>query len=234
MSFAKVIRFGTAALYVTAAALAVGVIRDRYFGSHSAGQNGAGQAAGPVGEQLRPAVFARIATAGRRLGPEDAPVVIVVYSAYACGHCAEFEGTLVRLRRRYPDHLAVVMKHFVPTAVRTDIEAHEAAECAADQGKFDEFTQAYFRIGQTRVAREPWREIGDSIGIPNRTGFAACVHSGQFSKLIESDTEEGVLLGVAGTPTSFVNGTRVVGTVSFDALERFVAEQLGRSPKNGL
>jgi protein-disulfide isomerase len=183
---------------------------------------------------LRPAVFAEVAAKGRRLGPEDAPVVIVVYSAYACGHCAEFESTLVRLRRQYPDHLAVVMKHFVPTAVRTDIEAHEAAECAGEQGKFDEFNQVYFRIGQTRIAREPWREIGDSIGIANRTDFATCVRSGQFSKLIGSDTEEGVRLGVAGTPTSFVNGTRVVGTVSFEALERFVAEQLGRSPKKGL
>ena len=42
------------------------------------------------------------------------------------------------------------------------------------------------------------------------------------------DTGEGQELGVTGTPTSFINGLRVVGEVSFERLDSLVAWQLRR------
>ena len=75
-----------------------------------------------------PAEFVRAASTGHRLGPEDAPVVLLLYSDYACGFCREFDRTLRVVRRRYPQHLAVAVKPFVPLEMNESTRLFLGAE----------------------------------------------------------------------------------------------------------
>lgn len=46
--------------------------------------------------------------------------------------------------------------------------------------------------------------------------FEACLDSGESAARVQTDVDSGASLGVTGTPTFFVNGTRVAGFRSID------------------
>jgi protein-disulfide isomerase len=167
---------------------------------------------------------------GLRIGRKDAAVTLVEFTDYACGHCVEFEPTLQRILSRYPDHVSVVVKHFMPAVDRAKLQIDLAAECAGEQGKFAEFHHAYFALlGQT--ATDYLRAIAGRIGMPDSARFVSCIRSGRFTQHVIRDTEQGLRLGVTGTPTTFVNGLVIPGAISFEALDTIVAGQLNRRPR---
>lgn len=219
-----VLRVGTVLLYAVAAVL---VGREAWGRIAAVGQSSQGLRESP---RARPALsateFAHAVRAGNRLGPADANVVIVVYSNYQCSYCASFEKTLTALRMRYPDQLAVVVKHFEPTGSRVAKALEMAADCAAEQGKFGSYHQLAFSRDRGTVHREPWQAIGVGIGIPDSTRFATCVRSEQFATRVEAHTHEARRFGVDGTPTSFVNGVRVVGNASLEGMDGLVVAAL--------
>src|SRR5207247_10783575 len=49
---------------------------------------------------------------GIRLGPDQAEVVVVVFSDIRCLHCRKAWASLAEARRKYPEHLAVVYRHY--------------------------------------------------------------------------------------------------------------------------
>ncbi len=169
--------------------------------------------------------FRRAAETGDRIGPENAPITVVVFSNYLCEYCRRFEPTLTQLHHRYPDEVAIVWKHYAPLLTRRASTVDLAADCAADQGDFAPFNHALFT--DTLVARVPdrWLRIGQRIGIDTAT-MAGCIRSRRHAADVMHDTEEGQALGVTGTPTSFINGVRIVGQVPFDILDSVVSSQL--------
>lgn len=176
-------------------------------------------------------LLSRAATEGLRVGPVDAPVVVMVFSDYSCGHCVEFSRALSKVRERYPGEVAVVMKHFDVGSDGASSAIHEAAECANEQHHFAAFNDAWFRLGPRIVTHEPWLDVAGRIGLAS-PGFAFCVRSHHYANHILRDTDEGMYLGVRGTPTSFINDVKVVGAVSFDVLNRLIAQELGRAARD--
>ncbi|MGH7584077.1 MAG: DsbA family protein [Gemmatimonadales bacterium] len=172
--------------------------------------------------------FARIAATGQRDGPADAPVTVVEFADYYCGYCATFEARLVRLRARYPQHVAVVVKHFMPVLVRAEFDAHLAAECAGDQGRFVAFDRAMYADSQKGVDRDAWQQVGRAVGIPDERRFESCVRLRRYADRVSADTRDGTALGVTCTPTTYINGIPVVGVVSFEVLDSIVAHELDR------
>jgi protein-disulfide isomerase len=177
-------------------------------------------------------LFYKLASSGNRLGPSDAPVAIVVFANYGCGYCAKFEASLRALRQRFPQQVAVVVKHYAPAADRRTMGMELAAECAADQDRFAAFDHAAFVLGPSLLAREQWLAVGDSIGIPNAARYAACVRMRRYLERVRENTAVAERLGVTGTPTSFINGIRIVGAVSVETLDTLVAYQLDRAPRH--
>ncbi len=43
---------------------------------------------------------------------------------------------------------------------------------------------------------------------------------------VQKDFQEGKKLGISGTPTFFINGTRVVGAVPFDIFKQVIEREL--------
>ena len=234
----KLLRVGTAILYVVAAALIILGIRDRVAGTLS-GEGLQLSAATSSAMRTGDIAFERfieVSATGYRVGPEDAPLTILVYSNYGCGYCASYQATLEALRQRYPQHLALVFKHFTPGAGIDLRRVHQAAACADDQSRFYEFHQEYFRSSRSRLAREHWRAIAQDAGLRNADLLTASVRSAKFALIVSQHTREGQAMGVTETPTSFLNGTRLVGDVPFDVLDRIVARSLreGQTEAKGL
>ncbi|MGH7583809.1 MAG: DsbA family protein [Gemmatimonadales bacterium] len=178
--------------------------------------------------ELDPERFYTTSLHGERVGPPEADVVLVVFSEYACGHCIAFEPTLEHLRARFPDHVAVVYRHFLPMMERGTLRIHLAAECAADQGRFAEYNHAVFAHASLMSTRNGWLRLGDSAGIPDMARFVGCTRAETDRARIDHDNQVATSIGVIGTPTTFINGLRVVGEVPFAMLDSMVAYQLDR------
>ena len=176
-------------------------------------------------ERLDAGAFFDLLRDGNRLGPELAPVEILVYSDYQCGFCKELNATLDTLRHRYPQHLAVIIKSFVKPEILEHFRVPLGAECAAEQGKFAEYHAAAFRNSEVLSYSQGWRIIGDSAGIIERDAFTRCVEARRYATKLALEYEEGERLGVAVTPTLFVNGLPVVGAAPLVVLDSLVAMQ---------
>ena len=61
-------------------------------------------------------------------GSADAPVTILVFSAFGCPYCAEAETQLATLRTRYRERLQIVFKHY---PLGSDAEAFRLGLCTA-------------------------------------------------------------------------------------------------------
>ncbi len=219
----------TVALCLVAVGLGAIAIRGKVAtqGTSRPGSSAVRPSSAAVGS-LDDEAFNRLASIGDRIGPADAPVTIVVYSDYSCGHCMEFEPALEELLTRFPQHVAIVMKPYLPVVSPIPLVNYLAAECAAEQGRFAPFNRGLFRAAQGGLGFDSWRRVADSIRMPHFDRFLFCVRSRHYLGRVRSETEEGMRLGVTGTPVSFVNGIRVVGAVPFVVLDSIVASFLNR------
>ena len=218
----RMVRVATNVTYAVAAVLVALAIRDRW-------DSGIGpppeRLTAVAQRSLSPELYA-LGLKGNRRGPDDADVTIVVFSSYGCSHCASFERTLSALLRRFPDQLAVVTKHFEPSAPRVTVQTAAAADCAASQGEFEAYHQSYFRDPPRGVSREPWREIIRRIAVPDTMALIHCVRAGVYDHTVAEQTAQGYAVGVTGTPTTFVNGVRVVGDAPYTGMERLISRLL--------
>ncbi|MDZ4257930.1 MAG: thioredoxin domain-containing protein [Gemmatimonadales bacterium] len=168
--------------------------------------------------------------AAGRIGPSDAPVQIVVFADYSCGACSLFDSVLARLHMRLPEHVTIVMKHFQPQGDRIGILPHRGAVCASAQGIFPAYHELASGNPDFRYRLTDGDFLSDYSGLAglDTEKFIGCLEDGQSLRPVHGDTEQGLALGVRRTPTSFVNGIRVVGAVPEEMLLRLVAIELDR------
>ena len=188
----------------------------------------------PQGAERRvPARFLQAAAHGHRLGQEDAPVVLLLYTDYYCSFCIELDIALEDVRRRYPDHLAVVVKPFTLLGTGADANLFLAAECAADQGLFEAFHSTAMQLRVPGDRATGWKTVADSVGVPDRGMLSECVQTMKHAQRIEDAYDEGSELGVLGTPTFFVNGAEHAGSFDLAVLDSIVASALPRVRRVG-
>ena len=165
---------------------------------------------------------------GYFLGNVDAPVVITEYADYQCPGCQSFDMV------QFPD----IVRQLVETGkVRwryrdfplnihpfSRLAAHSAA-CADDQGRYWEQHASIYQ-GQSKWARETepsgtFRGYAERIGLDLKV-YDECMMSAKYAGRIQASYDEGVRLGVNGTPT-FLIGDRLYGGLSnSDALKALV------------
>lgn len=167
----------------------------------------------------------QIGTDGRpSLGPEKAPVTIVVFSDFQCPYCRSSAEILREVQRLEGERVRLVYRHF-PLPIHDRAErAAEAAECAAQSGRFWPMHDALFANAQ-KLGDEDLLSYAAALGI-DRDTFAQCLAGGIARPAIDADRQAGIAAGVDGTPAIFVNGRRVTGPRTVDALRRLIAEEL--------
>jgi protein-disulfide isomerase len=58
------------------------------------------------------------------------------------------------------------------------------------------------------------------------TKFKAALDSGKFKAKVDADAKEGADVGATGTPTFFINGTKVVGAQPFESFKSTIDAEL--------
>ena len=167
-------------------------------------------------------------------GNPEAPVFIVEFSDFACPYCNKIRPPLKEVLDAYPQDLKLIFKHF-PLSIHPPARpAAEAAECAADQGKFWPYHDLLF----SRV--KEWYRTKDLTGM--FVGFAAelgmdpekfrtCLESGAKKAAVEQNKKEGRNVFVSGTPTLLLNGRKVFTSHKADSMKDLVRREIERSKK---
>jgi protein-disulfide isomerase len=164
---------------------------------------------------------------GFSLGPREAPVTIVEFSDFQCPFCRSVVATLKQLTARYPGRVRLVFRDFPIASLHPDAPlAHEAARCAGEQGQFWPYHDLLFE--RTNVTAQALKQYAADLKL-DAAKFDACLDSGRYRAAINADLEEGVRLGVTGTPTFFINGTPLVGNVPIADFQRAIERELART-----
>ncbi|VVC03333.1 Thioredoxin [Candidatus Burarchaeum australiense] len=127
----------------------------------------------------------------------------------------------------YGNQIKFVYKQFPLRSIHPFAEkAAEASECAADQGKFFEYHDALF-TNQGALDITSLKGYAALLGL-NQTSFSDCLDGGLKVAAVEKDFQDGLALGIDGTPTFFINGQRHVGYMSFDAMKGIIDGELAK------
>jgi protein-disulfide isomerase len=167
------------------------------------------------------------------LGSAKAPITIVEYSSMSCPHCAAFsENVFPMLRSKYIDTGKV---RFVSRAFPLDIAAASAtmlARCIANgdgQKYFDATTMLFKRQGE--LAERPLdslKSVGSHFGMSGEA-VEACEQDAALLEKIKADQQFAFdQLKVEVTPTFFVNGEKLKGSMSFEDLDKMLTTLLKR------
>ena len=163
-------------------------------------------------------------------GDPNAPVKIVEYSDFQCPSCQTIEMPLKDLMDRYAGKIYLVYKHYPLLSHKFSPLAHQASECANEQGKFWEFHDELYKNQMVwSSAIDPLRlfqSYASGMNL-NETRFARCLENVSVTDRIQADKREGQASGVVSTPTFFVNGTMLVGSRQFlESADRTIREKL--------
>lgn len=170
-----------------------------------------------------------IATAGRpSKGPSNAPVTIVEFSDFECPFCRALFPTLQRIESDYKDKLRVVYLQFPLATLHTHArKAAEASLCAYEQDKFWQFHDAMFN-DQQHLAVEDLKQKAEKLSLDMKA-FNTCLENGKYNAEIQSDMEEGVRVGISGTPAMFINGRLLIGAQPYADIQKIIEDELRRS-----
>jgi protein-disulfide isomerase len=132
------------------------------------------------------------------------------------------------LTAEYGDRLRLVVRDFPLEMHEFARKAAEAAEAARAQGKYWEYSALLF-TNQKALTVDKLKEYATQAGL-DRAKFDAALDSGQFADKVQRDYQDGVLLGVGGTPTFFING-RVTNERSYEGLKAAIEKALAEKAK---
>jgi protein-disulfide isomerase len=194
-------------------------------------------------ESANPAAPADTAVAGgdkvvgrlaNSMGQENAPVTIIEYSDFNCGFCKKFHAeTFSRIVDDYvkTGQVKVSYKHY-PFLAQSSVWKAEAAECAAEQGKFWDYHNALFDgkvsgQGDEVAVKQALSQLAGELQL-DAAKFGECMAAGKSTALVQGDAAEGQQMRVQGTPSFLINGKLLVGAQPYEAFKQAIDAALAQ------
>ena len=174
----------------------------------------------PVGDIITVTPAALPNQDGLSLGDPDAPVTIDVFEDFQCPACKSFtENIETRViqdlvatgKARYVFHNYSFLDGEGAGNGGESDQAANASMCANEQGKFWEMHGILYANlngeNQNAFSDRRLQAMAESIEL-DMNAFNNCFNANKYKADIQADFDLGQEMGVEGTPTVFVNGTR--------------------------
>ncbi len=146
-------------------------------------------------------------------GNPQSTVTFVEFGDLQCPACAASYPTVKALRNQYGDRVKFVFREFPLEQIHPfALHSAEAAECAAQQGKFWEMVDRLYDAKGDLADASLERYAGE-LGL-DQAKFHGCFLSQATLAQIRQDQQDGLALGVRPTPTFFVGKRRVEGALT--------------------
>jgi protein-disulfide isomerase len=169
-----------------------------------------------------------------RLGDPNAPIIMVEFTDYQCPYCSRhFQETYPRILEEYIEAGIVqyVFKDFPLKSIHPQAaKAAEAARCAGDQNAYLEMHDLLFERQTEWSVSNPipvFAAYAIELGLDSAE-FTQCLESNKHQAAVDADLQQGVELGVTGTPAFFMNGYPLSGAQPFDVFQQGVTTLLAQ------
>lgn len=159
---------------------------------------------------------------GHLVGPLKAPVVLVELADFQCPACRSLHNLLQKMQADNPGKLAISY-HYAPLSYHPlAYPAARAAECAAEQGRFE----AYYDILFSRfdsLSTDSFVNLAAKSGIPDLSSFKRCAARTDSVQRINAGLALAFdTLHITGTPTVLLQGMMYNFAPPLDELRRII------------
>jgi len=161
-------------------------------------------------------------------GPDNALVTVIAFSDFQCPFSKRSADSMEPLMKEYGGKLRYVFKHYPLGFHKWAKQASYAAVAAGNQGKFWEY-YAKLYTDVRNINEELIVRYAEELKL-NMDKFNADRKSSETVEFVKKDIALGEKFGVRGTPTLFINGTRMVGSNSVK-LKASIAEHMDEAEK---
>lgn len=162
------------------------------------------------------------------IGPTIARVTVVEFFDFQCPYCKQAHPTLMRIMKEYENqpvrfmfrHFPLISNH--PLA----LPAANASLCANEQSKFFPYATLLFEK-QDELSASVILSVAQETGIALEQ-FTTCLAEKRYESLIREDVRDALALGIEGTPTWYINDTRLKGALSYETFKTAIEKELNK------
>jgi protein-disulfide isomerase len=141
-------------------------------------------------------------------GPADAKVTLVEFLDPECEACRAIHPIVNDLKTKYKDRFRLVVR-YMPLHSNSVLAA-SAAEAAGEQGRYWQYLDVLYRTqtewGEKQTPqRALFIDYARAINL-DLAAFEKAMDNPKYAQKVERDRQDGVAVGVRGTPTFFLDG----------------------------
>lgn len=165
-------------------------------------------------------------------GNVDAPVQVIEFADFECPGCGYFATITepdVVTRLIETGQIAFRFYDYPLPMHKNSWDAHNAAACANEQGKFWEIHDMIFQ-GQdkwneaaTRSPKKVFERYVEALAL-DKAKWNECFDSKRLYPQIEANKREAERRGISQTPTFIIGDKVIPGAISYDDFKRYVDE----------
>lgn len=162
---------------------------------------------------------------------EDA-VTLVEYLDFECEACRRYYPATKQLKQEYGDKIQFAIRYFPLPSHKNSRTAAYAAEAAGKQGKFWAMADILFAknaewAGKQVADQALFEKYATEIGL-NMEQYRKDVVSEEVMKRVDDSYNEGVALGIRGTPTFFLDGDRMTNPQDYAGFKKLIDDALAK------
>lgn len=153
-------------------------------------------------------------------GSINPQVTVVEFMDFTCVHCLASWPALRQLTSLYPD-VKVIMRNRTPSIRSLNLAL--AAHCAGEQGRYWEIHDKFFASANNTLGTDVKGilDIASQINL-DKNAFTTCLQNRKYLDQIKLDTADATALEVNGTPTWFINGTKLDGELTINDFKTII------------
>src|SRR5664279_5173179 len=148
-------------------------------------------------------------------GDIKSAVQLLEFGDFQCPHCGAAYPMVKKIEQIYGSRMLFIYRHFPLSEIHPYAQiAAISSEAAGRQGKFWEMYDLIFE-NQSRLNREMLLELAKTLHLDIKE-FQTDLADPALSKKVEDDFESGIISGVNGTPSFYINNKKYNGPYTFD------------------
>lgn len=156
------------------------------------------------------------------IGSDKAPVTIIEYSAFTCGHCADFhKNVFPRLKEKYIDKGKVrfIFRHFPMDAYALKISSVIRQMPVSRQWQT---VNAVYDRQETWLKGDFVKEIAHLCNLPEEQCKVFMENKNHLNHLAQQLIHAHKVHKVNATPTFFVNGTKIESALTYEQFDKIL------------